>query len=204
MTRILIADTHQIYREALCAYLGQAEEGFELTATQSEEDLKKIFALEDIDIVIAEDKFSAFLDNAPTSVKTAVIAGPDFEQEKGGHSYHGIFTRGLSSREILRGIGDIMRGRVYRPAMARLPVSNTPPSMGRANPDSLIAAFNFTEREKEVLQHLTHGKTNKEIARALDLQVVTIKLHVRGVCRKMKATNRTQAALMAKEYGWGR
>ncbi len=43
----------------------------------------------------------------------------------------------------------------------------------------------------------------EHIARALDLQVVTIKLHVREICRKMRVTNRTQAALTAKENGWG-
>jgi len=38
-----------------------------------------------------------------------------------------------------------------------------------------------------------------EIARALELQEVTIKLHIRGICRKLGAKNRTQAALRAQE-----
>ncbi len=57
----------------------------------------------------------------------------------------------------------------------------------------------ITRREHDVLGHLMKGRTNKEIARELDLQVVTVKLHVRGICRKLGATNRTQAALIAQE-----
>jgi DNA-binding NarL/FixJ family response regulator len=51
----------------------------------------------------------------------------------------------------------------------------------------------------DVIEHLVLGKTNKEIADTLGLQVVTIKLYVRGICQKLGAQNRTQAALMLKD-----
>jgi DNA-binding NarL/FixJ family response regulator len=53
----------------------------------------------------------------------------------------------------------------------------------------------------EVLNGLCRGLSNKEIARELDLQEVTIKLHVRTLCRKVEAKNRTHAAMIAKEAG---
>lgn len=59
----------------------------------------------------------------------------------------------------------------------------------------------LTQREGEVLLYLLRGASNKEIANDMALQVVTIKLHVRGICRKLGAKNRTQAALLAREYG---
>jgi DNA-binding NarL/FixJ family response regulator len=46
---------------------------------------------------------------------------------------------------------------------------------------------------------LTSGKSNKEIAIDLDLQEVTIKLHVKTLCRKLGAKNRTQAAMIARD-----
>lgn len=58
---------------------------------------------------------------------------------------------------------------------------------------------NLTERETEVLLGLCEGKSNKEIARDLDLQEVTIKLHVKTLCRKLDAKNRTQAAMIARD-----
>jgi len=60
---------------------------------------------------------------------------------------------------------------------------------------------NLTQREIEVLEGLCKGLSNKEIANNLDLQEVTIKLHVRTLCRKLEVRNRTQAALAAKEAG---
>ena len=60
---------------------------------------------------------------------------------------------------------------------------------------------NLTERETEVLRGLGEGKSNKEIARDLDLQEVTIKLHVKTLCRKLDARNRTQAAMLARDKG---
>jgi DNA-binding NarL/FixJ family response regulator len=65
------------------------------------------------------------------------------------------------------------------------------------------ATSSLTTREREVLDLLTKGMSNKEIARQLELQEVTIKLHVRGICRKLGAKNRTQAALRAVAIGAG-
>lgn len=57
----------------------------------------------------------------------------------------------------------------------------------------------MTKRELEVLRGICQGKSNKEIARDTDLQEVTIKLHVKTLCRKLGARNRTQAAMIARD-----
>ena len=62
-------------------------------------------------------------------------------------------------------------------------------------------AKQLSERELQVLGGLCQGLSNKEIARELDLQEVTIKLHVKTLCRKIEAKNRTHAAMIAKEAG---
>ncbi|MEL7173076.1 MAG: LuxR C-terminal-related transcriptional regulator, partial [Pseudomonadota bacterium] len=62
-------------------------------------------------------------------------------------------------------------------------------------------AASMSERERQVLSGLCRGLSNKEIARELDLQEVTIKLHVKTLCRKLDARNRTQAAMIAKDAG---
>jgi len=60
----------------------------------------------------------------------------------------------------------------------------------------------LTDREKETLQRLQRGLSNKEIARDLDLQEVTVKLHVKTLMAKLGVKNRTQAALLARERGF--
>ena len=56
----------------------------------------------------------------------------------------------------------------------------------------------LTPRQEEVLQLMCAGKTNKEIARLLDLTEGTVKLHVRAILQSLGANNRTQAVSIAK------
>ncbi len=59
----------------------------------------------------------------------------------------------------------------------------------------------LSERETQVLAGLAQGLSNKEIARDLTLQEVTVKLHVKTLSRKLEARNRTHAAMIAKTAG---
>jgi two-component system nitrate/nitrite response regulator NarL len=53
----------------------------------------------------------------------------------------------------------------------------------------------LSAREEEVARLLMKGVSNKEIARALGIELVTVKLHVGNILRKLGVRNRTQAAL---------
>jgi DNA-binding NarL/FixJ family response regulator len=59
----------------------------------------------------------------------------------------------------------------------------------------------LSERELEVLGQLARGKSNKEIAVALSVAEGTVKNHMTSILGKLGALDRTQAALMAREYG---
>ncbi|HWY62434.1 MAG TPA: response regulator transcription factor [Rhizomicrobium sp.] len=60
----------------------------------------------------------------------------------------------------------------------------------------------LTQRERDVLRGVVRGLSNKEIGRELNLAEVTIKLHLRGVFRKMGARGRADAAVMATRAGF--
>ena len=68
------------------------------------------------------------------------------------------------------------------------------------SPENALSKL-LSEREMQVLNGLCRGLSNKELARELDLQEVTIKLHVKTLCRKLEAKNRTHAAMIGKEAG---
>ena len=55
----------------------------------------------------------------------------------------------------------------------------------------------LSEKEKEILQLLTCGRTNKEIASSLRLSPETVKMTLKNIFRKLGVENRTQAAVLA-------
>ena len=57
----------------------------------------------------------------------------------------------------------------------------------------------LTEREREILEHLSRGESNKAIARALDISHDTVKLHVRHILSKLNLSSRVEAAVFAVE-----
>jgi two-component system nitrate/nitrite response regulator NarL len=57
----------------------------------------------------------------------------------------------------------------------------------------------LTEREREILSHLSRGESNKTIARALDISHDTVKLHVRHILTKLNLNSRVEAAVFAVE-----
>lgn len=57
----------------------------------------------------------------------------------------------------------------------------------------------LTQREHEILTHLSRGESNKAIARQLDISYDTVKLHVRHVLAKLNLSSRVEAAVFAVE-----
>ena len=57
----------------------------------------------------------------------------------------------------------------------------------------------LTQREREILAHLSRGESNKAIARALEISYDTVKLHVRHILAKLNLTSRVEAAVFAVE-----
>ena len=62
----------------------------------------------------------------------------------------------------------------------------------------------LSAREMEVLNHVTEGLSNKEIAHALGISHQTVKNHVTAILRKLGVEDRTQAAIYALRRGWVR
>lgn len=68
-----------------------------------------------------------------------------------------------------------------------------------AEPKKQISLDILTEKEKEVLQMVTKGASNKQIAEKMFVKEVTVKTHLNSIFKKLKVTNRTQAVLLAMQ-----
>lgn len=62
----------------------------------------------------------------------------------------------------------------------------------------------LSPREMEILEHVTHGMSNKEIAFKLGISHQTVKNHMTSILRKLRVSDRTQAAVYALSRGWVR
>jgi two-component system, NarL family, nitrate/nitrite response regulator NarL len=78
------------------------------------------------------------------------------------------------------------------PAIAAVPA---PQPDGRAH---------LSPREQEVLEEITLGSSNKQIARTLQIAEPTVKIHVQHILRKLRVTSRVQAAVRASSSGHNR
>lgn len=62
----------------------------------------------------------------------------------------------------------------------------------------------LSPREMEILQFVTHGLSNKEIASRLRISQQTVKNHMTSILKKLNVQDRTQAAVTALRHGWVR
>ena len=110
-----------------------------------------------------------------------------------------------ASEEVLRhALALAASGEIYLPReFFKNPVWPPVTLEGRSQrPGSPLQKLTF--RQREVLSHVALGRSNKEIARCLGLLESTVKVHVKTILKKLAATNRTQAAMLAVEMGWAR
>lgn len=105
----------------------------------------------------------------------------------------------VTQRELLATIRRVLRGEsVLDPGIVvRVLDHMTSDAPYQANPSTV----QLSPREREVLQLLAQGLTNREIARSLTVSASTIKIHVEHILAKLGVSDRTQAAVRAIELG---
>ena len=110
---------------------------------------------------------------------------------------HGFVHKGLGVVELSRAIRSMLEGMVYVPSfLPDLPIApGEQPPASKANPVRPgMAAHLLTPRQREALELLIIGKTNKMIARDLLLSEGTVKFHLAAIFRVLGVSNRVEAA----------
>ena len=89
----------------------------------------------------------------------------------------------------------------FPPGVLTPPEFGSPPGVG--SPSSLPESedWDLTEKEVEVLTHLSRGLTNAAMARELFVSVNTVKTHLKNIYSKLDVTNRTEAVRAARRRG---
>jgi DNA-binding NarL/FixJ family response regulator len=105
--------------------------------------------------------------------------------------------KGASAAEITAAIRTVAAGgAVFGAGIASRLLSQT--SGRRPRPAQPADQHDLTGREREVLDLLADGASNRQIARALGVSLKTVQNHVSRILDKLQAADRTQAALRAR------
>ncbi|MDG1802870.1 MAG: response regulator transcription factor, partial [Paracoccaceae bacterium] len=201
--RILIADDHELLRDTLVLYL-ENEGGIETESVGTLEDaIEAISSSEAFDLVLLDynmpgmNGLSGLKEALETNggQKVALISGEASKQVAEtalAAGAAGFVPKSLPAKSLVNAVKFMAMGEQYAPLDFMT---------AEEEPETHELAKNLTQRELQVLEGLTQGKSNKEIARDLEIQEPTVKLHMKTLYRKLEASNRTQAALIAREAG---
>ena len=200
--KILLADDQELVRDTIAAFL-RAEPGIEVDVAADFPAALQATSAVKPDLILLDYTMPgmnglgglAAMRAACPGVPVALLSGtaPRAVAEQAlAEGAAGFLPKTMATRTLLAAIRFMAAGEIYAPMSLMTEREQTTAALGGAQ---------LSQRETEVLRLLCRGLANKEIARELNLQEVTVKLHVKTLYRKIDARNRTQAAMIAKEAG---
>ena len=205
---VLVVEPRTLWRECLEAALSQISATRRLvlvseisawkTSTDGQRPAVVVLSLADISGVREEieRQRAAFADSG--TAPPAIIMADDEDSacvlDALDAGARGFIPTSVSMEVAVEAIRLVVAGGTFVPASALLSARNVSneASGGSDQPGNGI----FTERQYAVIQRLREGKANKIIAYELNMRESTVKVHIRNIMRKLKATNRTQVAYL--------
>jgi two-component system NarL family response regulator len=209
--RVLVADDHALFREGIRRLLAATPDMEVVGEAKSGEEAAAL--VEDLapDVVLLDIKMPGMsgIDVArvirTTSPRTRVVmltvhANEEFLFEAIKAGAMGYLLKDASSNELLQAVRLVAQGEgLLAPGLAAKVFKEF--ARVAASQDLAPVLTPLTDREAEILQHVTSGLANKEIARTLNISERTVKNHLTNIMEKLHVNSRTQAAVYALRTG---
>ena len=203
--RLLIADDHDLVRDTISAFLAREEEFQCETADTLDAAMTRIRRSGRFDLVLLDYSMPGMngldgllraseLNGQRTVAILSGVAPRRVAREALAAGAAGYLPKTMGAKALVSAVRFMLAGEQFAPIeLLAAGLSDAPPDADHPLADRL------TRRETEVLDGLNRGLSNKQIALELSLREVTVKLHVRTLCRKLGARNRTHAVVLARE-----
>lgn len=199
--RIAVVETDPLRLVGFHA-LFDSESDLEIVGAAS---LAEITARPDIDLVLLGSRGGQNLFDVMAGVKAArpdlriIVTGSGADDETilkavmaGAKGY---VDEAASPQEFVTAIRIVCQGSVWAPRrVLSMFIERVTSAPGRIFPAGRVT---FTDREKEVLEHLVAGRSNKEIGAAMGIEERTVKAHVAKLMRKVGVKNRIELSVHA-------
>lgn len=198
--RILVVDDHPIMRIGIATLVASSAEMVCVAQAGSGEEALQLYSEHKPDITLMDlrlpgisgvETIRRIRKIAPAArfiVLTTYEGDEDIHQamEAGASGY---LVKGLPQEMLVNAVRRVHAGGRYLPP----PISR---ALADRTPDAELSA-----REREVLELLAKGRTNKEIATDLGISEATVKCHVAVILMRLNVTDRTKAVIAALQRG---
>jgi DNA-binding NarL/FixJ family response regulator len=210
---VLVADDHSLYRAGL-SFLLKDKLGFasvieaatfDAALDRLSEPAKVDLALFDLSMpgISGPESLSVVKETYP-GLRVAIVSGSEERNDvlrTVATGLSGYVPKSLSDDEIVGALEDILDGRIYVPRfMTAAGLSTGAKSSGqeiaegKGGPGGGAVTKPISPRQRDVLDCVRRGLSNKEIARELDIAEGTVKIHLAALFSHFGARNRTELA----------
>src|SRR4030066_542530 len=215
---VLLVDDHAVVRQGLRMFiemqndmvvLGEGSNGaeaVELSARLNPDVILLDLLMPEMDGVEATRRI--LISKPPARVLILTSFGEDdkvFPAIRAGAQ--GYLLKDIQPRDLVQAIRETYLGKAQlHPDVARrlmMAVSNKEPVNEPKLPSLPVELQGLTEREREVLDLIARGFTNREIAKKMVISEKTVKTHVSNLLDKLDLEDRTRAAIWALKHGLG-
>jgi len=206
MLKLLVIEDHALVREGLLQALKGLEKNVvTLGATDADAGLELLEANQDVDLVLLDLMLPGTSGMAllgvlrkrfPTIPVVIISALDDTDTVMRGlrQGAAGFVPKSSSTEVMLQALRDVLAGEVYLPPRLRDTAAR-----GSGRSRTVADRYGLTPGQMRVLELLTEGKTNRQIADLLGVTEGTVKIHVSAIFKAMNVTNRSQALLLASK-----
>lgn len=214
--RILVVDDHQLFRSGLNLLLSKiyddvvVSEAVDVDSALARIDSEMPFDLVLLDVAMpgmeGMDGLRLVRERIPEIPIVMLSAIEDSEDvfraiRMGARGY---ILKSSSEHVLEHAISLAMSGETYIPSGIFMDSGGrllAPAGIAEMRFESANPLSQLTPRQRDVLACMMDGSPNKEIARGLGLLESTVKAHVKAILRKLGASNRTQASMIASRHG---
>jgi len=212
---VLIVDDHAFVCVGLKATLSEEFDNIEVTTTDHGDTALTILSQNTIDLAIVDlfmpggaggFNFIEMLCESYPKLPIIVLSAsenPAHIRKCLDFGAAGFVTKSAPKDALFEAISMALKGERYVPAS----LVESMPEVARvmdevdSGADIEIIAGLVTQRQMDILLCITQGRSNKQIARELDLSENTVKVHVSAMLRALGLSNRTQAGILGQKLG---